>query len=332
MRYIGIVVVIILAGTVSTVHSWWWSGGGGLHPNLGCGHKSGGGSEAASQLPGKGPYLGQNPPGMNAEVFAPGLISSSSFEHSRLEISKDGMAMYWVVQPMRGKQQIWSTHCGADGSWSKPAPLPISNGAEDLPFLHSPTLAPDGKKLYFSCVELAEGREHGSAPPKQTLYAVDLENPRWDAPVAIEAWFPDLSSVWAYSFAGNGNLYFDSDLRLFSMKRRGDHYDPPAKLGNPDIDSQEGFVPFVAPDESYVVYSSTRKGSFGGSIDLYVTFRQADGGWGPPKNLGPEVNTTANERFPSVSPDGKYFFFLRNDPHGDSSFYWIDAAIIDKAK
>ena len=116
------------------------------------------------------------------------------------------------------------------------------------------------------------------------------------------------------------------------MKRRGRLYDPPAKLGNASIDGQEGFLPFVAPDESFLLFSSTRSGSVGGSIDLHVAFRCADGGWGPPKNLGPAVNTIANERFPSISPDGKYLFFLRNDPHGDADFYWIDAGIIAEAK
>jgi hypothetical protein len=289
-------------------------------------------AEAEPALPVKGPYLGQKPPGMTAEVFAPGLVSSSSFEHSRLEISKDGMALYWIVQPMRGKQLIWTTHCEVDGSWSKPAPLPISNGAEELLFLHSPTLSADGKKLYFSSIDLAEEEGHPSAPRKQTLYAVDLDNPRWNAPVPTHAWFPKPSSVWAYSFAANGNLYFDSDFRLFSMTRRGEQYDPPAKLGNAAIDDNEGFIPFVAPDESYIIFSSSRSGSVGGSIDLYVTFRRADGGWGSPKDLGPAVNTAANERFPTVSPDGKYFFFLRNDPQGDADYYWIDAAIIAKAK
>lgn len=277
-------------------------------------------AEAGPPLTTNGPYLGQKPPGMTAEVFAPGLVSTSSFEHSRLEISRDGTALYWVVQPVRGTQRIWTTRRGADGNWSKPAALPVSNGAEALPFLSSPTLAPDGKRLYFFCFDLAT--------EEQTLYAVDLENPRWNAPVSIPAWFPEAGGVWVYSFASNGNLYFDSDLRLFTMKCRGTFYDPPARLGNALIDDEEGFLPFVAPDESFILFSSTQRGSVGGSIDLYVAFRHADGGWGPPKNLGPSVNTRANERFPSISPDGKYLFFLRNDPDGDADFYWVDAGII----
>ncbi len=41
---------------------------------------------------------------------------------------------------------------------------------------------------------------------------------------------------------------------------------------------------------------------------------------------------SANERFPSVLPDGKYLFFLRNDPQGDADFYWVDAAIVTRLK
>lgn len=280
----------------------------------------------------KGPYLGLKPPGMTAEVFAPGLVSGGDFEHSRLEISRDGKTLYWIVQPQRRKQLIWTTHCDPDGVWSKPAPLPIANGSEELPFLHSPTLSPDNRTLYFSSIDWGEEKGHGSASHKQNVYAVDLQDPRWDAPRPFSAWFPNPERVWAYSFAANGNLYFDSDFRLFVMKRRGDRYDPPVPLGNPAIDGCDAFVPFVAPDEGYIIFSSSEKGVVENSIDLFVAFRLDDGGWGEPKSLGPAVNTAANERFPSVSPDGRYLFFLRNEPRGDSSFYWIDAAVIKAAK
>lgn len=227
---------------------------------------------ADSSPPGKGPYLGQRPPGLKAEVFAPGLVSGDAFEHSRLEIAKDGSALYWIVQPARRKQQIWATRRAASGEWSQPAPLPIANGGEELVFLHSPTLSPDGRRLYFSSLEFAEGAGHG-ASPRATFFAVDLDAPRWNAPTPIDAWFPDPGSVWGYAFAANGELFFDSGFRLFTMKLREGRYAAPTRLGNPAIDDQEGFVPFVAPDESYLIYSSTMKGSVGGSIDLYVAFR-----------------------------------------------------------
>jgi hypothetical protein len=46
----------------------------------------------------------------------------------------------------------------------------------------------------------------------------------------------------------------------------------------------------VSPDESYMIFTTTRPGDYGGG-DLYVSFRGADGYWGEPINLGPEVNS-----------------------------------------
>jgi WD40-like Beta Propeller Repeat len=70
-------------------------------------------------------------------------------------------------------------------------------------------------------------------------------------------------------------------------------------------------VGYVAPDESYLLFSAFNiAGSLGGS-DLYISFRRPDGSWGTSVNLGPAVNTPDNEFTPYVSPDGKYLFFSR---------------------
>jgi len=42
-----------------------------------------------------------------------------------------------------------------------------------------------------------------------------------------------------------------------------------------------------------------------GDFDLYVSHRQADGSWGEPINLGPEINSPARELSPKLTPDGR---------------------------
>ncbi len=61
--------------------------------------------------------------------------------------------------------------------------------------------------------------------------------------------------------------------------------------------------------------------------DLFISFRK-EGKWQLPIKFGPEINSDMIERFPYVSPDGKYLFFVR----GFGDIYWIDAAIIEKMK
>ncbi len=107
---------------------------------------------------------------------------------------------------------------------------------------------------------------------------------------------------------------------------------------------------FIAPDERTIIFSSNRPGGHGNS-DLYVSFRSGDGVWTAPQNLGPEINSPYQEYCPSLSPDGKYFFFssytrpeepsvpaMRSRDHilqiyrqpynGAGDVYWADAAVI----
>lgn len=97
---------------------------------------------------------------------------------------------------------------------------------------------------------------------------------------------------------------------------------------------------FVAPDESYMVLTSTRPDGYG-SGDLYASFRQADGYWSEPINLGPEVNSGVLEYCPMVTPDGKYLFFSRrlsDPPDGgwpnvvEGNVYWVDIEVIHRLK
>jgi hypothetical protein len=43
----------------------------------------------------EGPYLGQKPPGMSPEVFAPGIISSEKGVHSSPVFSPDGQYLFY---------------------------------------------------------------------------------------------------------------------------------------------------------------------------------------------------------------------------------------------
>jgi hypothetical protein len=89
--------------------------------------------------------------------------------------------------------------------------------------------------------------------------------------------------------------------------------------------------PFIAPDESYLLWDGRRDEGFGGS-DIYVSFRQDDGSWGEAINLGAEINTDAWEASASVTPDGKYLFFHRNvgsDAYENVDVFWVDARILE---
>ncbi len=58
-----------------------------------------------------------------------------------------------------------------------------------------------------------------------------------------------------------------------------------------------------------IIFASNREGSVGG-LDLWSSTRGSRGGaWNVPVNLGPVVNTEANERGPSLAGGGTRLYY-----------------------
>ena len=139
------------------------------------------------------------------------------------------------------------------------------------------------------------------------------------------------------SASSNGTYYFDTftpelDTPLRYSRLIDGKYEQPKSLGQQFAIGSYNAHPFIAPDESYIIWDSRRESGYGTS-DLYISFRAADGSWGHAINMGDKINTTSAENYPSVSPDGKHLFFDRrvktanNEPSVD--IYWVDAQIIE---
>jgi len=77
----------------------------------------------------------------------------------------------------------------------------------------------------------------------------------------------------------------------------------PFKYNNPNFSF---LTPVLSRDESRLYFASDRPGGFGGA-DLYYCTR-SDDDWEEPVNIGPAVNTSGNESFPSISNRGDLIF------------------------
>ena len=138
--------------------------------------------------------------------------------------------------------------------------------------------------------------------------------------------------------SSKGTYFFDEfkedltgDIR-YSRRIDGKYEEP--KLLSEKINNGKSFHPFIAPDESYLIFDSYREGGYGNS-DIYISYRQQDGTWGTPINLGPEINTEAWEASASVTPDGKYLFFNRMvgpNEDGNVDIFWVDSQVVRKLR
>jgi Tol biopolymer transport system component len=95
----------------------------------------------------------------------------------------------------------------------------------------------------------------------------------------------------------------------------------PQLLGSP-ITDYTCSCPTISADYSFMIFSSNRPGSLGGSTDLFLSQR-VGGVWQAPIDLGGCVNTATGETAPFLTHDGTKLYFSALNPKDmeDSDIY-----------
>jgi ankyrin repeat protein len=283
----------------------------------------------------KGEYFGQEKPGKDAKPFARGILTSITSLQSAPVFSPDGKEVYWSTffgNPFRLIIMFMKVQ---DGQWSVPQIAPFSNNY----FNFNPVYSPDGKKVYFISNRPVE--KNGESSGFNNWY-VEKTNNGWSEP-KHHGETVNSNNDWGASISLEGNLYFASGREggkggedIYISRKINGSYTKPVNLGDEINTKARELYPYISPDESYLIFSSTRSsGEFGGidiHFDLYISFKKEDGSWTNAKKLKNNINTNSLENTVFVSTNGKCLFFVsqRNRPEGD--IYWIDARIIDEPK
>ena len=254
-------------------------------------------------------YLGQKPPGSVPEVFAPGLVTTPYWEYGGT-FTPDLKEFYFLRVNTETQKQEFVRVMYENGEWKKTVVSPRKG---------QPYIAPDGKTMHLG-KRYMERTTNGWSEIRQ------LETPFKDLP------------IMRLTSSSKGTYFFDEFKRDFTGDLRysrlvdGKYEEP--KLLSKNINAGKSFHPFIAPDESYLIFDGKREESYGNS-DIYISFKQPDGSWGDPINLGDKVNTEAWEAAATITPDGKYLFFNRNvgsDKYENVDIFWVDAGFIEKLK
>jgi len=210
------------------------------------------------------------------------------------------------------------------GMWSSPAPAPFSGVWRDI----EPAMAPDGSYLIFISnrptapgAAPLDGYFGGQTRPRQggNLWRVDRKDDGWGEPVRLPDIVNSDPSTYSPAVAADGSIYFN---RPDPVTRKSHIYWAQAKaggLGSPDpLPISDGtisdFDAAVAPDQSFMIFSSPRPPAKPGTAILFVTYRRS-GGWTPPEPLGPGIEGYEAR----LSPDVKTLYFSATVPGGSAS-------------
>ncbi|WP_136667495.1 OmpA family protein [Flavobacterium sp. H122] len=167
---------------------------------------------------------------------------------------------------------------------------------------------------------IGAGKDANTNSPYNSLYCINIDNkgnlshPYFFASVLNEegneagiSFSPDQKTVYyTNSKPGNSKNYqlykasFDETCRCSNAWIKKEL----VTFSNTDYSIEN---PCVSADGKKIYFSSNMPGGFGG-YDLYTADLDENGTPSNPKNLGKEINTAADEKFPYTSPDNDLFF------------------------
>lgn len=241
----------------------------------------------------------------------------SSYPNVR-DLTMSATEAYFTVQSPLGEVSVIMVSHKRRNSWRKPSIASFSGQYADL----EPFLSPDGNKLYF-----ASNRPN----PTDTTHAVNYDlwmvsrdnlKSDWSTPVNLGPTVNTEHNEFYPAVAASGNLYFTSDRPnsigkddLYVSTWQGKDFGPPVGLAESINTEGYEFNAFIAPDESYLIFSGYNRKDGHGSADLYISTRKENNTWTPAINLGPEVNSKSMDYCPwvNVSTHTLYFTSRRSN-------------------
>jgi hypothetical protein len=271
----------------------------------GCGNQSG--REAEKEFPVlKGIFLGQELPGDTVRLFAPGIISTGMNERDAA-FTWDGSEMFYTV--FQDDLYVIMHTEEIDGTWTQPEAASFSGVYNDA----EPIFTANRKGLYFISNRPVDGKEKD--PMDYDIWYTYKTLEGWIEPVNLGAPVNSSQLESFPSFTRAGTLYYSRNEpgsnRIMIFRSRLEEGKFTGSEALPDVINVAGdvFNACIAPDESYLIFSSWRSTGSQGKCDYYISYRNKDDEWSEPENLGPEINTDGDEISPHITPGGKYFFF-----------------------
>ena len=208
------------------------------------------------------------------------------------------------------------------GTWSEPKIASFSdpNHSDADPFLTK-----DGERIYFIS-------KRPTSPTDKKLewniWYANYSNGKWTKPQPLpEPINSEEFDEYFFSISDKGNVFFSSNRKggegsfdIYTAKLLGDlKFSAPQNAGRPLSTEKYEFDPYIAPDESFILFSINEKGG----SDLYVSHKDQNGNWMEPQNLGDKINRTDQDFAPSLSVDGKFIFFSN-----DGKLKWVSSDVL----
>ena len=196
----------------------------------------------------------------------------------------------------------------------------------------APVISPDGETLYVARqgypsnegaqklydVWFTTRQENGSWGPLERM-GQPINNSGDNLVIAVS---PDGNTLLLEGLYTSDGDYI-SDQGISMSKRTETGWTVPKKVVIDDfynLNEYESYCPTA--DRSVLIMSVQRNDTYG-QKDLYVSFKQSNGDYSKPLNMGSDINTYLNEGTPFIAPDNKtlYFYSYGHPGYGSADIF-----------
>jgi hypothetical protein len=243
------------------------------------------------------------------QIFEPGIVSGGANDGSPT-FSPDGNTLLFTRSGASGGIILQSDR--SNGRWTEPHIAAFSGEWNDS----QPEFSPDGRYAVFVSIRPVTTGSPGAPPHRAAnLWRANRVGDGWSAPVRLPDAVNIGSSIWKPSIAGDGSIYFlaidaRGNKRLYCSRSEAGAFEPAQPLPFSDGKIGDG-DPEVAPDESFMIFTSSGRLAGDSKDHLFIVFKKA-GIWGTPSPIryaGDDTNGYSSDDEPHLSHDLHTLYF-----------------------
>ena len=201
------------------------------------------------------------------------------------------------------------------------------------------TYDPNTPRLVVSASPPPALRRSETTSKNRTLWTLERTASGWSEPELFPGIGVQGETVTSPSITRSGNLYYrardlETGYLVPYVSRLADGMHQPPERVRGDYPPETGDDIWIDPDERFMLFVAYGRPDTYGVKDIYISYHEPDGSWSTAESLGPRMGLerAAFLRFPSLSPDGKYLFFVHtlggSFPTLETKYYWVSSAVL----
>ncbi|RKE98030.1 TolB-like translocation protein [Ichthyenterobacterium magnum] len=229
-----------------------------------------------------------------------------------IALTKNQDEVVFSAQSFMGDMSALIACKRVNGIWQAPELISFSGQYFDI----EPFFSKDGLKLFFASNRPIDASSNETKDFDIWYVTRKSKLDDWSKPINLGAPINTTMDEFYPVITDSKNIYFTLDNPKLKQKDNiyvseyiNGSYTNPKSLGNEINSDGYEFNAFVAPDETFIIYTCYNRKDGLGSGDLYLSKKQDDRTWSVATNMGEKINSNKMDYCPFVDITSNTLYF-----------------------